>query len=533
MFARLASLLLATALLALCHAGAFAHAYLVESRPGDGDLLAQAPGVLELAFNEPVSVVAVSHVNPAGDVARLQAGDEKAARVAINLPAGLSQGSHLVSYRVVSEDGHVVSGGIVFSVGRPSGGSTGPAPAPTIQLTPLAAPLALVRFLSLAGFVFGLGALAFAAGVAPGAMRARFHALMLALAAFAALASIGLQGADAHGQGLSALNDRAMWRTGLRLASGVSALFAFVALWAACAAWAAVRRAAWGLARLLALIAIVCAALSLVWSGHARAFAPDALTFPVAMLHVAAALVWAGGLLPLARLSHAPDFAGLLARVSRFAPPVYLTLLGTGAWLAATQFFAPHAAFETAWGVILAGKLALVGAITMFALLNRALFTPAVLAGEPGALQLLRRSIRFEAALALAILIVVSGWRLTPPPSALGAPQERAFQIHAHGAQAMASLTIKPARVGPVSVRIEPKAADLSPLTVQEVDVSLTPEGEGLAPLRRKARALAGANAWVIDDLTIPAPGVWRIRIDLLVDDFTRAQLEAAISLRP
>jgi copper transport protein len=533
MFARLASLLLAGALLALSHAGAFAHAYLVESRPGDGDLLAQAPNILELAFNEPVSVVAVSHVTPAGDVARLQAAEDKAARIAIPLPAGLSQGSHLVSYRVVSEDGHVVSGGIVFSVGRLSGGSVGPAEEPTIHLTPLAAPLAFARFLLLAGLVFGVGALAFAAGLAPGAVRAPFHASMLALAAFAALTSIGLQGADAHGQGLFALNDRAMWRTGLRLAAGVSALFAFAALCAAFAAWAAVRKAARSVARPLALVAVACAAMSLVWSGHARAFRPDVLAFPVAMLHVAAALIWAGGLLPLALMWRAPDFAGLLARVSRFAPPVYLTLLGTGAWLAATQFFAPRDALETAWGVVLAAKLALVGAVTMFALLNRALFTPAVLAGEPGALQLLRRSIRFEAALALAILAVASAWRLTPPPSALGAPQERAFQIHAHGAQAMASLTIKPARVGPVSVRIEPKAADLSPLTVQEVDVSLTPEGEGLAPLRRKARALAGANAWVIDDLTIPAPGVWRVRIDLIVDDFTRAQLEAAISLRP
>jgi hypothetical protein len=52
---------------------------------------------------------------------------------------------------------------------------------------------------------------------------------------------------------------------------------------------------------------------------------------------------------------------------------------------------------------------------------------------------------------------------LTPPPTSLAAPDERAFQIHVHGVEAMASMTIRPARVGPVQIRIEPKGADLSP----------------------------------------------------------------------
>lgn len=40
-------------------------------------------------------------------------------------------------------------------------------------------------------------------------------------------------------------------------------------------------------------------------------------------------------------------------------------------------------------------------------------------------------------------------------------------------------------------------------------------------------------NVWEVDGVTIPSPGVWRIRIDLLVDDFERARLDAVIALQP
>lgn len=40
-------------------------------------------------------------------------------------------------------------------------------------------------------------------------------------------------------------------------------------------------------------------------------------------------------------------------------------------------------------------------------------------------------------------------------------------------------------------------------------------------------------NVWEVDGVTIPSPGVWRIRIDLTVDDFERARLDAVIALQP
>ena len=208
-------------------------------------------------------------------------------------------------------------------------------------------------------------------------------------------------------------------------------------------------------------------------------------------------------------------------------------MLVSGAALAATQFLAPREIFTTAWGAMLGVKLGLVVAISLLALVNRYRFTAPALAGDAAALTGLRRSIRVECVAAILLLATVALWRLTPPPSSLGARNERAFQIHLHGAEAMASMTIKPARVGPVQIRIEPKASDLSPLRVKEIDLYLTPEAPGLAPIHRTARLASGGHAWEVEGLTIPTPGTWTLRLDLLIDDFQSTRLDAIISVKP
>lgn len=526
---RLASFLIGALLLTASCVGAMAHAYLIESRPADGDLLAQAPERIELAFNEPVILNAATLVDPAGEIKTLSARVESGARVEIALPADLSQGSHFLSYRVTSQDGHVVSGGLVFSLGRAGGLQAPRGQDSTLALSPLSAPLVLMRFLLLAALAMGVGAVLFRAWLAPSPPVSPLTLGALAAAAFAACLSVGLQGADAHGQSLAALNDRAMWRSGLALPQGIGAGLALAGIVAALIAL----RVGGRLARATALVALVSSALALAWTGHARSWSPQAWSGPLVLLHVVCALIWSGALLPLAASTQRSDFLTALQGFSRLAVPVFLMLVLSGAALAALQFMGPRDAFETAWGAALGLKLALVAAIAIFAALNRAYFTPAVLSGDRSAIPLLRRSIFFELGLALVLLGVASVWRIAPPPTALGPAQERTIQIHLHGVEAMASLVIRPARPGPVTVRIEPKRSDLSPLRVQEVELSFAPDASGLAPVRRKARLVAEPNVWILDDLMISAPGVWRIGVDLLVNDFERVRLEAVIALQP
>ena len=510
-------------------ASAFAHASLLKSTPGDGDLLKQAPQSIELLFNEPVEITAATLVDPQGLIGKLRPAAGAGPRVVIPLPGALGQGTHLLSWRVTSEDGHSVSGSVVFSIGRTSGADGQAADDPTIIFSALSAPLVMTRFLLLAGLVIGVGVSLFRAFIAP-IGRGRVLALSsLGVAALAALLSIGLQGADAHGQGLLALNDRAMWRSGLSLPQGYASSLLLLAT--ACSALGLFMRGR--AARILALSALVFVALGLSWTSHSRTWSPEALMQGAIVAHIAAVVLWAGSLLPLLRASYAEEFAQPLRRFSSLAGPVYGLLLVSGATLAATQFAAPRAVFATAWGAMLGVKLGLVVAISLLALVNRYRFTAPALAGDRAAITNLRRSIRIECAAAVLILASVALWRLTPPPTSLGARNERAFQIHLHGAEAMASMTIKPARVGPVQIRIEPKASDLSPLRVQDIDLYLTPETPGLAPIHRKARRASGGAVWEVDGLTIPTPGAWTLRLDLLIDDFERTRLDAIISVKP
>src|SRR4051812_31027746 len=103
---------LAALLLTLCVAtGALAHATLVAAEPADGSVVAQPPKTLQLRFSESVTPAAVSLIDAAGktrDVAA-RAADQT---IVVTLPDDLPRGTQIVSYRVVSQDGHPVAGSL-------------------------------------------------------------------------------------------------------------------------------------------------------------------------------------------------------------------------------------------------------------------------------------------------------------------------------------------------------------------------------------------------------------------------------------
>src|SRR5579872_6448775 len=115
-------LLLVILLTALSAPGvAFAHASLVGSDPPEGATLAASPPALRLDFNEPVSPLVVRLIGPNGEAItpRVRAENES---LTISAPQ-LARGTHVLSYRVISADGHPVGGSVTFSIGAPSTGA--------------------------------------------------------------------------------------------------------------------------------------------------------------------------------------------------------------------------------------------------------------------------------------------------------------------------------------------------------------------------------------------------------------------------
>ncbi len=109
--------------LLLTPAQALAHATLQSTTPQRGAVLRAAPQAVVFRFDEPVegNFGAVRLFDSAG--ARVDAGDAyhpdgHGDQIAVHLRDDVGDGSYTATYRVVSADGHVVSGGLVFSVGR-------------------------------------------------------------------------------------------------------------------------------------------------------------------------------------------------------------------------------------------------------------------------------------------------------------------------------------------------------------------------------------------------------------------------------
>ncbi len=97
---------------------AHAHADLILSTPDDGAELATVPTEVELTFSEDLlpETVVVSVEDSAGMVIRVLEYEVDGSDVLVTWPPGLSGTEYTVNYRVVSQDGHPVSGSLDFTV---------------------------------------------------------------------------------------------------------------------------------------------------------------------------------------------------------------------------------------------------------------------------------------------------------------------------------------------------------------------------------------------------------------------------------
>lgn len=111
----------------LTAAPAGAHDVLVSSSPEDGSTTTQPPAAVELTFSGAVqdqfTQVAILG---AGDASYEQGDPEVVGPTVTQAVDDLPDGEYTVSYRVVSSDGHPVSGTISFTVAASGEGAAGP-----------------------------------------------------------------------------------------------------------------------------------------------------------------------------------------------------------------------------------------------------------------------------------------------------------------------------------------------------------------------------------------------------------------------
>lgn len=404
-------LLLSGLLLLLTAPAAAAHAELVRTDPRDGAVLPTSPAAVTLTFDEAVTLAphAVRVVDATGAPVRTEVSGHDAV-VSARLPGELTEGTYVVTWRVISDDGHPVAGSFSFSVGTPSTVVARPTPTPATDRS-LEVLLAAANALTyLASFLAG-GLVLFLCWVVSGVRleprtRRRLLAVASSAAGVAVLAAalvVVVQGAQDVGGGLGELG-----RPGtldfryvgddvlvlcLMAVGLLSALLFLADRWAATA---------------VALVAVT--APSAV--GHSRATDPVWLVMASDVVHLAAGATWFGGLVGLALVLGALGGRDAALVVSRFSTVAGVTLaaLAVTGTIAAWRILGSWSALvETGYGRVLLVKIGVVVLIAVLAGANRFLLLPRVIAEADGdtvptAVLRLRTLVRREALLVVVVL---------------------------------------------------------------------------------------------------------------------------------
>ncbi|MBN8961957.1 MAG: CopD family protein [Rhizobiales bacterium] len=512
-------------LTALIPSAAFAHASLIGSDPPDGALVMHAPATVTLTFNEPVSPLTIRMVDASGTATAITDIRRDGAQIILTPPLISGEGARVVSWRVMSADGHPVGGSLTYWIGQ-----RGNVAALTVRSDDkvLRGAIWLARIVIYLGLFVGAGGAFFTAWIGPhdtAAMR-RIGVGVSVAGLVALVLSVGLQGLDALGLPLPALSNEDAWMIGARGSFGHAVGFAAAALLLALLSFCFLSPPR----RTMALLALIGTGLALAATGHAASAQPTFLTKPAVFLHGVSLAFWLGALLPLAFAMRDPSVqaAGILVRFSRTIPFAVAALLVSGVLLATVQLERLDALWTTDYGRVLAIKLALVAPLLLLALWNRLWLTPRT-GHDRRARRLMRRSIVVELALVVAILGVVGLWRFTSPPRALVAVNDDFF-THVHAERAMADVTLSPGHAGPIRITIQLRTPDERLLDAKGLSVTLSNPAAGIEPSTAEAQP-AGEGQWRVA-MAAPVPGQWTLRLDILISDFDNLSVEAPVLIK-
>ncbi|TBL40231.1 hypothetical protein EYA84_07505, partial [Verrucosispora sp. SN26_14.1] len=542
-----------------------AHAVLLGTDPADGAVLATTPGQITLTFNEPVAVRpgGVRLLDAAGEEL---SGDSRSVdtTVVLTVPPELPGGTYIVTFRVISADSHPVSGGFSFAVGAPSSSAVAvPESSPGRGLDVLRQVFEALAYL---GLLVGAGVLVFLLVLlradAPVLRRRllRLAAWSVGLTVLARLVLVPAVPAWQDGRNLDGLVDPALWTAGLGAEESLSSLLVLLGLgaawWATAAAGPAPATAsaedtptaegsptaagtptadATGPGRRAALTAVAFAGVVLAWGavalvGHTRTYGPAWLVVPADVLHVVTAGVWLGGLVALAwTLARSADLPpGAAARtVSAFSrtAAVLVGLLGVAGVLLGWRILGSwEALWGTAYGLALLTKVGLTVVVLAVAAHNRFRLVPRVVAtdrdeGPPAAWRLLRRSVRWEAALLVGV-VAATGFLVTQspvtdtgtrPPADAG---DRPIVAEAPLGSGRAVVRLTPGVVGVNSMELNILDAAGQPIApVDDPRLTVQLPAMDVGPLERTLSPTGPGRYEAVVDL--PLAGSWVVQVSV------------------
>jgi copper transport protein len=474
---RVVTVLAAVLVAGLLPLAASAHAYLVKTIPSASTVVDHSPPNVQLTYDEAVeprfALISVTdadgHQVTDGSVTRSPANPDT---LVVPLKH-LEKGWYLVIWRVISVDGHPVSGAFTFAVG-PGQGVEPEFTIPKISATATTTPLLVMRWLVFLSVMSAIGLFVLRTIVArPVVRRLEGTSLRAVTIAFAAACAIALVAVPIYIEFATAnftldsvfavgklvpLFDTTAFGHGYLILWLCFALFcgaAAVALWVD-----RPQRDHRSIAELFALGGALLAAAAVLLipgaAGHAAQTAPRGFALLLDWVHLVAGSLWIGGLigllvlwrsLPLAR-----RVAGLTIAVPRFSNMAFVAvflLLASGIGASVLHLPLLAALWETSYGKAILVKAGLLLAAMLLAAVNLVRTKPRLVAartrpelGAPTA-TLLRRLVTGEALLVTAAIFAAAVLSsLPPPPPALASessalakvgPGKVAATVHQNG----------------------------------------------------------------------------------------------------
>jgi copper transport protein len=439
---------------------AHAHAAIVSSDPEPGQQLSSAPGVVVLRFTEPINgrLSRATVTDPNGRLFDGAAVEAREIRVRLLTDA---PGVYTIAWTTVSTlDGHTLSGGFRFGVRVDPGGTEA-----VISLAPqrsdlVVAVLRTVEYTALLATVGMLLLRHLARRDPPLAWVRPPLELPLSLALVAGTAVVA-------GEALAAAST-----------PSPSALFDYLTNGlpgAARLARISAELAALSLATLesrMIPVSVLAAILALAGAGHAAAAQPAWWGIGADAIHLAAAGLWAGGIIALATLRppggwRGPAVRSLVGRFSPVAVAAFVVTVAFGTLRSAQELSDVGELFTSPYGQVLTAKvLAVLAMVPLSILARRRLVAPRVEAGL-GVLVIGAAALLAAFPLPPGRLVEAEAAR-ERPSLASALPRDGDLTLGADAGDALLGLTLRPGNPGPNEALIfvlpdegEPAAAGL------------------------------------------------------------------------
>ncbi|MSX95538.1 MAG: hypothetical protein F2739_03240, partial [Actinobacteria bacterium] len=442
---------------------ASAHATVVSSTPSDGASLPSAPKEVNVTFSEDVSAVSggLSVLNRDGK--RVDDGTSHVSNgrtLLTGIADSLPDGTYVATYRVLSADGHPVSGAFIFGVGsgvvdtnaRPTSGGD--------RLWEIIGDIArAIMYLSAllaAGVAFFLAFLHDQADdrwrIVPIVRIGSF------LAVVGALGIVMSQAALLTGKGAGAITDTKVLRNVLTENLGWSLALLMIGLAAVHLSTDITKRV---LSQSLALYGGLVVTVSFAVWGHASELTPRVLSLVADAVHATAAALWLGGLVGLLMVlrmrsaSTVRSTALIIGRFSRMAFWTVLALAIAGLTLTLTGSNASlQSLLTTTWGQLVLAKIGLTLIVVIIAAWNRRALVPSLTApveddpALPVRWATLLRTVRAEALLLVVVVGLTAVLVNTPPARYAATATSQRVAISQRVDTGQVELTIDPAVVG-------------------------------------------------------------------------------------